>query len=103
MIKIKLCNINDLRIGERRKFKLNDNEILLIRLKDGFYVMENRCPHAGCRLSYYGKIFEDGRIVCTCHGAIFSLKDGRALDGPTQKPLKLYRVKIVEDQVFLET
>lgn len=99
---IKLCNVNDLKMGERKKFKVDGNEILLMRLEDGFYAMENRCPHAGCRLSYYGKIFEGKRIVCTCHGAIFSLINGSALEGPTKNPLKLYKIKIINEEIYLE-
>jgi len=99
---IKLCNISDLKIGEKKKFKINENEILLIRLEDGFYAIDNKCPHAGCRLSYYGKISEGKRIVCTCHGAIFSLINGNVLEGPTKNSLKLYKIKIINEEVFLQ-
>ncbi|MEM4647634.1 MAG: Rieske 2Fe-2S domain-containing protein, partial [Candidatus Nezhaarchaeales archaeon] len=57
---IRLCSIDDVKVGEKRRFKLKDLgvEVLLVRLEDGFYAMENRCPHAGCPLSFYGEVRE---------------------------------------------
>ena len=97
MIKIPLSEIKD-----KKKIKINDNEILILKIDNNFYAIENKCPHAGCRLSYYGKILSEKRIMCTCHGAIFSLEDGKILDGPTNKSLKVYKIKIANEELLIE-
>lgn len=99
---IRLCSVNSIKVGEKRKFKIKGVEVLLIRLEDGFYAMENRCPHAGCPLSFYGEIKEGKRLQCNCHGSIFDLRDGRVIEGLTQNPLKMYRVTVLNDEVFIE-
>jgi Rieske Fe-S protein len=34
---------------------------------------------------YYSK--EEGRLECPCHEGYFSVRDGRVLQGPPQRPL----------------
>lgn len=99
---IKLCGVNEIKVGEKKKFKLKEVEVLLVRLEDGFYAMENKCPHAGCPLSFYGEIREGRKILCTCHGSIFDLRDGKVIEGLTQNPLKIYKVMVLNNEVFIE-
>jgi thiosulfate dehydrogenase (quinone) large subunit len=40
------------------------------------------CTHAGCEVTYEG-----GRLVCPCHGSIFSARTGAVLQGPASQPL----------------
>ncbi|MEM2622623.1 MAG: Rieske (2Fe-2S) protein [Candidatus Nezhaarchaeales archaeon] len=101
---IRLCSIDEVKVGEKRRFKLKDLgvEVLLVRLEDGFYAMENRCPHAGCPLSFYGEVREGNKLQCNCHGAVFDLRDGRVIEGPAQSPLRTYKVTIFNNEVFVE-
>lgn len=99
---IRLCGVNEVKVGEKRRFKLKEVEVLLVRLDDGFYAMENRCPHAGCPLSFYGELREGKRIQCTCHGSIFDLRDGRVIEGLTRNPLKMYNVLVMNGELFIE-
>jgi nitrite reductase/ring-hydroxylating ferredoxin subunit len=41
-------------------------------------------------------------MMCTCHGAVFDLNDGRVVEGPAQAPLRLYSVKIVNGELHVE-
>lgn len=99
---IRLCSVDDIKVGEKKKFKIKGKEVLLVRLEDGFYAMENRCPHAGCPLSFYGEIKEGKRIQCNCHGSVFDLRDGSAIEGLTNNPLKMYKVLVVDRELFIE-
>lgn len=99
---IRLCSVNDIKAGERKRFKLKDLEVLLIRLEDNFYAMDNRCPHAGCPLSFYGEIREGKKIQCTCHGSVFDLRDGRVIEGLTRTPLRMYKVTVLNNEVLIE-
>ncbi len=74
----------------------------MIRLEDGFYAVENTCHHAGCRLSFYGGVRKDKKIVCTRHGAVFDLKDGAIIEGPAQSPLKVYSLRVANVELRVE-
>ena len=99
---VKLCKVDEIKVGEKKRFKVEGKEVLVIRLKDGFYAMDNRCPHAGCRLSFYGELREGKKIMCTCHGSVFDLNDGKVVEGPAQAPLRLYSVKVVNGELHVE-
>jgi nitrite reductase/ring-hydroxylating ferredoxin subunit len=53
---VKLCKIDGIKIGEKKRFKVEGKEILTIRLEDGFYAVDNRCSHAGFRLSFLRRV-----------------------------------------------
>jgi len=67
-----------------------------------FYAVENACPHAGCRLSFYGEVREDKRIACTRHGTVFDLKRRRVVEGPAQTSLEVYSVKVANGELYVE-
>jgi Rieske Fe-S protein len=46
-------------------------------------VFSSSCTHLGCRI----RTFEDGKLVCPCHGSVFDL-NGNPLKGPAVKPLE---------------
>ena len=100
--------------GTARKVLLQGHEILLARIKDNYFAVDNRCPHLGGDLS---KGSLEGTIVtCPRHSSRFDLRDGKvvrwlkgagllstlgkALKPP--KPLKTYNVKIEADAIMIE-
>jgi len=68
---------------------MNDNRAVLFREDcivintEQPVVLSSYCTHLGCRI----KTFEDGKLVCPCHGSMFDLK-GNPLKGPAIKPLE---------------
>jgi len=59
--------------------------ILLTRSGDAINAFHNKCPHAGYPLQRAdGRVIvQEGRfVVCSAHGASFSLTDGACAGGP---------------------
>lgn len=56
------------------------------------------CTHAGCQCNDV----TSGMITCPCHGAAFSIKDGSALQGPTQTPLPSRAVTVANGEIWLQ-
>ena len=74
--------------------------ICMIKTEEGLQACTNRCPHAGASLSD-GFIDKNQNIVCCEHNYKFNLKTGR--DAMNEGYfLKLYKVKIEDDGVFIE-
>lgn len=54
--------------------------MLVARIDGKYYCVQNKCSHFGAPL---GKMVMYGdKVTCDWHGAVFSLKTGRAEQGP---------------------
>jgi cytochrome b6-f complex iron-sulfur subunit len=72
----------------------------LIRTPDGgFLAAHSRCTHLGCTVSWSP---QDERFLCPCHAAAFDFY-GIHEGPPTPRPLDLFDVQIVGDQVRVDT
>ncbi len=86
---------DQLPIGEMRALRVGDREVLLVRLDDGYHVMDDTCTHERCSLG--DGWLEDGMVECPCHGATFDVHSGAALTLPATKPLHVYPVRATPD------
>ncbi len=80
-----------LRVGDGIQLDADalDYPILLIRLSDQrFVALSTECMHLGCRVKKQPVV-----IRCPCHGSVYDL-EGKVLNGPTERPLKQYPVRL---------
>ena len=75
----------DLGDGELRATVAQGLDLVVARTGDRYVVFETWCTHEECPLS--DGWLEGEAIRCACHGALFSLVDGTALEGPTSEPI----------------
>lgn len=62
-----------------------DDPCILVRYgADEYAAYSQKCTHLSCAV-YYSN--ENRRIECPCHEGYFSVRDGRVLQGPPQRPL----------------
>jgi len=80
--------------------QVSGKEILVARLGDKYYALGNTCTHNGCRLS--GGRIRDGRIRCPCHGSIFDPATGKVLQGPAEKPVPVYHIKVENGSIWVD-
>lgn len=96
-----------------KPIRMGKNTILLARVGDNFYAVDNKCPHAEGDLSQ-GKI--EGTIVtCPRHHSQFDLSNGNVVRwtdwtgiklnavkvARPPRPLKTYAVKVEGDKVLI--
>ena len=72
-------------------------KIVVFRLQQQFYAIENICTHDGGELS--GGCVENEEIICPRHGARFSIKTGEALSAPAYEPVTTFPTRIINDIV----
>ncbi len=58
--------------------------------KGTFEGFSSTCTHMGCTVAS----IQDGKIICPCHGSMYSIKDGSVLGGPAPAPLPKKPVKV---------
>ncbi len=106
-----LCRIEDLEVTGAKGVTLGQGrdalEIVVVR--DGARVLayENRCPHLAMPLETVPDRFLDqsgAHLVCTMHGARFSVADGRCVSGPCKGDrLRAIDIEVTATQVRLAT
>ncbi len=90
---------SDLQIGQMKGTEIGGKEILIANVDGGFLAIGNRCTHMACMLSD-GRLDGD-KVVCACHGSVFSLRTGNVVKAPAKKPEPAYQTRIEGDEVLV--
>ncbi len=67
--------------------------------KNTLRALSQTCTHAGCLVDWNA---DEKRLECPCHDSHFAI-DGRVLQGPAEKALPTYSVKLENSTVLLST
>ena len=78
--------------------KVHSKTICLVRNQEGYYAIQNFCPHAGGDLSQGW--CEGRRIVCPVHRYAYDLKTGRGI-ADQGDAVKTYPLEIRDDGLFI--
>ena len=98
----------ELKEGEKKKFKVNEKEILLINQGEVF-ALENLCPHMDLPLDL-GQITQRDTILCPYHNSEFCFKSGEVkkwvgnqpdINPADCKPLNTIQVYKDEDYIWV--
>jgi NADPH-dependent 2,4-dienoyl-CoA reductase/sulfur reductase-like enzyme/nitrite reductase/ring-hydroxylating ferredoxin subunit len=89
---------NDLKNGEMKSFKIDDdNNVLLCRINDEFFALGASCTHYGAPLEE--GVLKGDTIICPLHHACFNAKNGNLLEPPAMDALPKYEIKIDGDSI----
>jgi nitrite reductase/ring-hydroxylating ferredoxin subunit len=69
-------------------------------LAGGWVAFDPWCTHAECPLT--DGWLEGTSLRCACHGALFDLETGVALQGPAERPLQLYPTRVAGGRLEAE-
>ena len=76
-----------------------NRKICLARARDGFFAVEDTCPHLGESLSR-GTVNYLGEVICPWHSFRYHLKQGHECEHRTKK-VKTYPIRIDDNGVFI--
>jgi nitrite reductase/ring-hydroxylating ferredoxin subunit len=74
--------------------------VALARASGGWHAVEAWCTHAECPLS--DGWVEGTAIRCPCHGSLFDLETGEALEGPAEAPVRVFPTRVLDGRVEIE-
>jgi nitrite reductase/ring-hydroxylating ferredoxin subunit len=89
---VPLLQLRDLPEGVLRDCKHKERELLVCRIKDQVFCVDNICTHALGRLSE-GRL-RGIRLICPLHGASFDIRDGAVLGPPACGPIRAYATRV---------
>jgi 3-phenylpropionate/trans-cinnamate dioxygenase ferredoxin subunit len=100
---VKLISIDELKDCEAKALVVNsDLEVVVIKVENNLYVLENCCSHEKFPLSEGEVDCQDKTIECAKHGSTFDLETGKALCLPATHPVKVFDPVIKENELYIE-
>lgn len=95
------ARIDELPPGGRKSIVVDDVPVLLLRIGDVFYAIEDVCTHDGQPLTQ-GPL-NGCEITCPRHGARFDVRTGKALCMPATEPVRTFAVEVRNGAVFVKS
>ncbi len=100
---VPIARTSDVPEGEARRFVVNGLEIAVVNLGHGqFRAVGDVCSHEHYHLSEGEVDVDDATIECPKHGSMFDLETGRPRALPATKPVPVYRVTVVGEELVIE-
>jgi cytochrome P450/nitrite reductase/ring-hydroxylating ferredoxin subunit len=93
-----VCTSSEIKIGVIFEKKIEDKELIFVRIQNEIKAYTGICPHQGAKLS--NGIIENDAIVCPLHHRAYTCKNG--YDIKTHTVLASYPVVIEGEEVYVE-
>lgn len=95
-----VANVEEIAVGEMKQVTIDDVDLAVYHLDDGFYVTSDVCTHASISLT--GGTLNGEIVSCPRHGGKFNVKSGQATAFPCVIPLETYEVEVRDNKVFID-
>ena len=93
-----VAQLDALKTGKMLRVNVAEQNILLANVDGEIYAVEDMCSHEDAS---NGAL--KGRCVeCPLHGSHFDLKTGEPQQEPATEAIKTYKVKVADEQIWLE-
>jgi 3-phenylpropionate/trans-cinnamate dioxygenase ferredoxin subunit len=98
---IRICALAELAQDEALRVDVDDVSIAIVKDSSGaVHAIGDTCTHGDISLS---EGFVEGETLeCWAHGSKFSLVTGKPLSLPAYEPVPVYRVTIVDGDIFVD-
>lgn len=98
---VNVANVVQVPTGKAIVVYAGNRQLALCRpTENEWYAIDDVCTHDGGPLGE-GELL-GYEIECPRHGAHFDVRTGEALTLPATRPINAYRVRVEDDQVFVE-
>ena len=94
-----LCRFSDLIEAQPQQFDVAGTPIVVVRIGEQVYALEDRCSHEDFPLSDGLVEVDECQIECSRHGAMFSLETGAAFSLPAIKSVATIGVRVIDGHV----
>lgn len=97
----KVATLDEIPAGGRKSVVFDERAVLVFRIGDDVYAVEDVCSHDGQPLT--DGPLEGTAIECPRHGARFDIRTGRPLCMPAVEPIATFKVKLQGNDIFLSS
>lgn len=96
---IKVTVLSDIPEDDVVGIVVNERHLALYKVDGEVFATDNICTHGQAFLS--DGFLEDGEIECPLHQGRFCIKSGKAMCEPLTEDLRVYPVRVENEDVFL--
>ncbi|WP_329179971.1 non-heme iron oxygenase ferredoxin subunit [Streptomyces sp. NBC_01477] len=96
---VRVCALGDLEEDTPHRVEIDGVPVSVVRTEGDVFAINDICSHSNVSLSE-GEV-EDCQIECWLHGSSFDLRTGKPSGLPATRPVPVYPVKIVGDDVLV--
>ena len=96
-----VVDVSELAPGGLLPVKIGERKVLVCRVGDDYFAIENQCPHATVPLSR-GRL-EGCELECPFHGGKLDVRTGDATQPPIRRGVATFRVKVVDGGLEIDT
>lgn len=93
------CLVDEVPDGGMRECEIDDDLVLVCRVGQDFFCIDDVCTHDGGTLADGG--LHGCEIECPRHGARFDLRTGKATRMPATQPTRVHEVKVEDGRVLV--
>lgn len=94
-----ICKVDEVAIGEARRFDVGEHRIAVVRATDRWYAIGDECSHADYSLAEGEVDLDDCTLECWKHGSLFSLTTGEPETLPATRSVPVYEVRVTDSEV----
>jgi 3-phenylpropionate/trans-cinnamate dioxygenase ferredoxin subunit len=97
---ISVFSVDDVENGQHRVVDIDDTEVVIFKVDNDFFAIENVCSHDGGEIG--SGALENGEIICPRHGARFCIKTGDVKSPPAYEGVESYAVRTENNIVQIQ-
>lgn len=86
--------------GKMKAFSVEGKMITVANVEGKYLAFDDTCTHEHCSLS--GGYLDGYTLTCYCHGGQFDISSGKVLAPPPPTPIRIYNVKIENENILVE-
>lgn len=90
---VDIGTLEDFETGQARQIRIDERVLVVVRIDDDVYVLDDRCSHEDFSLAEGEVDVASCEIECAHHGAMFRLSDGEPMSFPATRPVAHYDVR----------
>jgi 3-phenylpropionate/trans-cinnamate dioxygenase ferredoxin subunit len=98
---ISVFSVDDVENGQHRVVDIDDTEVVIFKVDNDFFAIENVCSHDGGEIG--SGALENGEIICPRHGARFCIKTGDVKSPPAYEGVESYAVRTENNIVHIDS
>jgi len=95
----KVATIEEIPPGGRKSVVADDRAVLVFRIGNDYYAVEDVCSHDGQPLT--NGPLQGTAIECPRHGAKFDVRTGKPLCMPAVEPIAVFEVKVEDNNILV--
>ena len=96
---VRVATADEVPSGGLLSVQTDQGGVVLARVNDDIYALEDRCSHQEYPLS--DGLIEHDEVECPYHGARFDVRTGRAVQLPAITPVRSFDVEVRDGDVYI--